>query len=123
VSYAAESFFSFDSTELRPEGKAVLDTFVTELGNTRFDSITVQGHADRLGSTDYNQTLSLARAEAVKAYLVQSGRIDASRVMATGRSESEPVTLPDACKGVRSAPVIACLQPDRRVEIEVSGSR
>lgn len=123
VSYAAESFFSFDSTELRPEGKAVLDTFMAELGNTRFETITVQGHADRLGSTDYNQTLSKARAEAVKAYLVQSGRIDGSRVVATGRSESEPVTLPDACKGVMSAPVIACLQPDRRVEIEVSGSR
>lgn len=123
VSYAAESFFSFDSTELRPEGKVVLDTFIAELGNTRYEMLTVQGHADRLGSTDYNQTLSRARAEAVKVYLVQNGRIEASRVIATGRSESEPVTLPDACKGEMSAPVIACLQPDRRVEIEVSGSR
>lgn len=123
VSYAAESFFSFDSTELRPEGMRALDTFVSELGNTRFETITVQGHADRLGSTEYNQTLSMARAEAVKAYLVGAGRLDGSRIMATGRSESQPVTLPEDCKGPMSAPVVACLQPDRRVEIEVAGSR
>lgn len=123
VSYAAESFFSFDRSELRPEGMRVLDTFISELGNTQFETITVQGHADRLGTTEYNQTLSMARAEAVKAYLVSSGRLDGSRIVATGRSESEPVTLPDACKGPMSAPVIACLQPDRRVQIDVAGSR
>jgi len=58
----------------------------------------------------------------VKVYLVSSGRLDGSRIVATGRGETEPVTLPDACKGPLSAPVIACLQPDRRVEIEVAGS-
>lgn len=123
VSYAAESFFSFDRSELRPEGMRALDTFVSEMGNTRFETITVQGHADRLGTTEYNQTLSMARAEAVKAYLVNTGRLDGSRIVAAGRSESEPVTLPEACKGPMSAPVIACLQPDRRVQIDVAGSR
>jgi OOP family OmpA-OmpF porin len=123
VSYAAESFFTFDRSELRPEGMRALDTFVGELGNTRYETITVQGHADRLGSSEYNQTLSLARAEAVKAYLVNTGRLDGSRIVTAGRSDSEPVTLPDTCKGAMSAPVIACLQPDRRVNIEVSGAR
>ena len=123
VNYAAESFFGFDRSELRPEGMRVLDTFVSELGNTRFETITVQGHADRLGTTEYNQTLSMARAEAVKTYLVNTGRLDGSRIVAVGRSESEPVTLPEACKGPMSAPVIACLQPDRRVQIDVAGSR
>jgi OmpA-OmpF porin, OOP family len=123
VSYAAESFFGFDRSDLRPEGKAALDTFAAELGNTNFDSITVQGHADRFGSTAYNQTLSMERAEAVKAYLVTMSRLDPGKIEAVGRSESEPVTLPDACKGPMSAMVIACLQPDRRVEIEVSGTR
>lgn len=123
VSYAAESFFSFDRSELRPEGMRALDTFVSELGNTQFETITVQGHADRLGTTEYNQTLSKARAEAVKAYLVGTGRLNGDRIVATGRSESEPVTLPDACKGPMSEPVIACLQPDRRVQIDVAGAR
>lgn len=123
VSYAAESFFTFDRSELRPEGKAALDAFAVELGNTRFDNITVQGHADRIGTTAYNQTLSLERAEAVKAYLVNTARLDAAKITATGKSESQPVTVPDGCKGAVSASVIACLQPDRRVEIEVNGKR
>ena len=123
VSYAAESFFGFDKAELRPEGKAALDSFVVELGSTRYDNITVQGHADRIGSTAYNQALSLERAEAVKAYLVSSARLDGTRIVATGRSESEPVTVPDACRGATSPAVIACLQPDRRVMIDVTGSR
>lgn len=123
VSYAAESFFSFDRADLRPQGKAALDSFVTELGGTRYDNITVQGHADRIGTTAYNQTLSLERAEAVKAYLVSSGRLDATRITATGLSESEPVTVPDDCKGASSPAVIACLQPDRRVQIDVTGTR
>lgn len=123
VSYAAESFFGFDKSELRPEGQQALDTFVGELKGTAYDTITVQGHADRIGSTEYNQTLSLARAEAVKTYLVGTGGLDSTKIATLGKSESQPVTLPEACKGPVSAPVVACLQPDRRVEIEVTGSR
>lgn len=123
VSYAAESFFTFDRSELRPEGRSALDTFVSQLKGSSYDTITVQGHADRLGSTEYNQTLSLARADAVKAYLVSSGGLDANKINAVGKSETEPVTLPEACKGPMSANVVACLQPDRRVEIEVAGTR
>ena len=123
VSYSAESFFNFDQSELRPEGRQALDTFVGELKGTTFDTITVQGHADRIGTTEYNQTLSQARAEAVKTYLVSTGGLDSTKIAAKGRSESEPVTLPEACKGPVTAAVVACLQPDRRVEIEVTGSR
>jgi OmpA-OmpF porin, OOP family len=123
VSYAAESFFTFDRAELRPEGKAALDTFGSELSGASFDTITVQGHADRIGTTAYNQTLSLERAEAVKAYLVSSARLDPSKITTAGMSESQPVTVPDACKGAVTPEVIACLQPNRRVEIEVVGKR
>jgi len=56
VSYAAESFFTSGRSELRPEGKEALDTFVRVLGDTGFDTLTVQGYADRLGTTEYNQT-------------------------------------------------------------------
>jgi OmpA-OmpF porin, OOP family len=83
----------------------------------------VQGHADRIGTTAYNQTLSLDRAEAVKAYLVNTARLDGAKITTSGMSESQPVTVPDACKGAVSASVIACLQPNRRVAIEVSGKR
>jgi OOP family OmpA-OmpF porin len=123
VSYAAESFFAFDRSELKPEGKTALDTFASQLKGSSYDTITVQGYADRLGAPAYNQTLSMARAESVKSYLVSNGQLDGSKIATSGKGEMEPVTLPDACRGSMSERVIACLQPDRRVEIEVSGTR
>jgi OOP family OmpA-OmpF porin len=123
VRFSAETLFSFDQSELRPDGKTALDGFAQELKGSQFEVITVTGHADRLGSSAYNQTLSTQRAEVVKAYLVSSG-ISASKISAAGKSESEPVTSPDACQGDKpTAKLIACLQPDRGVEIEVTASR
>lgn len=123
VSYAAESFFAFDRSELQPAGQQALDAFVVQMRGASFDAITVQGYADRLGSVACNQTLSLARADAVKAYLVSTGGLDANKIKTAGRNESAPVTLPDDCKGPMSASVVACLQPDRRVELQVIGWR
>lgn len=124
VSYSAESMFGFDASTLQPAGRAALDTFAAELAGTNFDTVTVEGHTDRLGSTAYNQTLSMQRAEAVKQYLAQSGRVDGSKIKTVGAGESTPTTKPEDCKGkVASATLIACLQPDRRVELEVSGTR
>jgi OOP family OmpA-OmpF porin len=124
VSYSAESLFGFDKSTVRPEGMAALDSFAAELAGAQFDSVTVEGHTDRLGSTAYNQSLSEQRAEAVKNYLVTQGKVDPAKIKAVGMSESTPVTKPEDCKGTaQSATLIACLQPDRRVEIEVSGTR
>jgi OOP family OmpA-OmpF porin len=124
VSFSAESLFGFDQSAIKPEGKAALDRFAAEAQTTQFDVIIVEGHTDRLGSTAYNQRLSTQRADAVKAYLVSAGGVDASRINAIGRGESTPVTPAGLCKGERpTAALIACLQPDRRVELEVTGSR
>jgi OOP family OmpA-OmpF porin len=124
VQISAETLFTFDQADLRPEGKTALDNFANELKGSRFDVITVVGHADRLGTTAYNQTLSMQRADVVKTYLVSSGGLDAAKVSAVGKSETEPVTQPETCKGNKpTARLIACLQPDRGVEIEVTGSR
>lgn len=123
VSYSAASLFGFDQSALRPEGKAALDTFAGELAGARFENVTVEGHTDRLGTTAYNQTLSQSRADAVKTHLVAAGHIDPAKITAVGKGESQPVTQLDQCKGGASAKVIACLQPDRRVVIEVAGSR
>lgn len=124
VSFSADSLFRFDQSSVQPDGKAALDQFARELQGTRFDVVTVEGHTDRLGSTAYNQRLSVERAEAVKAYLVATDGIDAAKISAVGKGESEPVTRQDECKGSqRNAKLIACLQPDRRVEVEVNGTR
>jgi OOP family OmpA-OmpF porin len=124
VSYNAESIFGFDHADMRPEGRAALDTFAREVDGSSFDEIQVEGHADRLGTPAYNQQLSLQRAETVKSYLVTSGRLDPMKIRAVGRGESMPVTQPGDCKGsVASTKLIACLQPDRRVDIDVVGTR
>jgi OOP family OmpA-OmpF porin len=124
VSFSAESLHEFDKSALQDEGRRALDTFLKELEGTSFDMVTVEGHTDRLGTPDYNQRLSQERADAVKAYLVSTGKVDPMKITAVGKGESNPVTSPEACRGAAAtAALIACLQPDRRVEIEVSGTR
>lgn len=124
VSFSAESLFAFDRWMLQPEGKQALDGLSRELQGTRLDTVAVEGHADRLGSAAYNQTLSMQRAEAVKAYLVSSGGVPADRIRASGHGEDKPVTQPADCKGTKATPALrACLQPDRRVDVEVNGQR
>ena len=80
------------------------------------------GHTDRIGSATYNQKLSLRRADSVKAYLVSKG-VPANRIFTDGKGKTQPVTKPGECRGPKTRKVIACLQPDRRVEIEVIGTR
>jgi OOP family OmpA-OmpF porin len=122
VVFDAGALFDFDVYQLRPEGRSSLDDFVSRLKGTTLGMIRAVGHADRLGSEGYNQILSEDRAEAVKAYLVSKG-IEPDRVRAEGRGATQPVTKPGECAGGKNAKVIACLQADRRVGIEVAGTR
>lgn len=101
-----------------------LDTFAGELKGTSYDVISVEGHTDRLGTAAYNQKLSAERADSVKSYLVSSGGVDGTKISATAKGETQPVTQADECKGNKAtAKLIACLQPDRRVVVEVMGTR
>lgn len=124
VRFSADSLFTFDQSTLKPEGRAALDRFAKELNGTRFEVINVEGHTDRLGSEPYNQALSQRRAKTVADHLVAQGGIDATKISVVGKGESTPVTKPGECKGSKpTASLIACLQPDRRVEVEVTGTR
>ena len=122
MSFSADALFAFDQSALQPEGKAMLDDFVLQLNGATYDTISATGHADRFGSPDYNQQLSERRANAVKDYLI-SKQVLASRITVEGKGETQPVTKPTDCAGARSAKVIACLQPDRRVDIEMTGTK
>ena len=124
VNFSAESLFAFDRAEVAPEGRVALDRFAKEMAGTRFDVVVVVGHTDRIGSSAYNQRLSEQRASAVKNYLVASGGIDGARITTEGKGAANAVTGPQDCKGeVQNAKLIACLQADRRVEVEVTGTR
>lgn len=122
MSFSADALFAFDKSVLKPEGKAMLDDLASQLNGTTYDLISATGHTDRFGSNDYNQKLSERRANAVKDYLV-SKDILASRIGAEGKGETQPMTKAGECTGAKSAKVIACLQPDRRVDVEMQGTK
>ena len=124
VSFSADSLFDFGKDTVRPAGKEALDAFAAQLKGAQFDVITVTGYTDRIGSHAYNMNLSARRAEAVKSYLVEIAGIPADKITARGADGSEPVTKPDECIGQQRTPkLIACLQPDRRVDVEVVGTQ
>jgi len=122
ISFSADALFAFDKSDLKPEGRAMLDDLVSKSSGATYEHIIATGHADRFGSPDYNQKLSERRAHAVKDYLV-SRNIQAGRIDAAGKGESQPMTKAEDCKGPKSVKVVACLQPDRRVDVEMTGTK
>lgn len=121
---SAGSFFGFDKATINPSGQQALDKFSADIRGADFDVITVTGHTDRIGSHTYNQKLSTRRAEVVKAYLVESAGIPSNKITTKGLDGSDPVTKPGECKGKKvTNELIACLAPDRRVEVEVAATR
>ena len=122
VTLSADTLFDFDKAVLKPEGKARLDQLAAESKGMKLEVIMAVGHTDRIGSAAYNQKLSERRAAAVKTYLVSKG-VDANRVYTEGKGKTQPVTG-TKCDGIKNRKeLIACLQPDRRVDVEVIGSK
>jgi OOP family OmpA-OmpF porin len=113
VTYAADAFFDFDKSVLKPEGKAKLDDLVGKIQGINLEVIIAVGHTDSVGSDAYNQKLSVRRAESVKAYLVSKG-IEKNRVYTEGKGEKQPVADNKTAEGRAK---------NRRVEIEVVGTR
>ena len=113
VTYAADAFFDFDKSVLKPEGKAKLDDLVGKVKDINLEVIIAVGHTDYVGTDAYNQKLSVARSEAVKAYLVSKG-IEKNRVYTEGKGEKQPVADNKTKEGRAK---------NRRVEIEVVGTR
>lgn len=122
ITLEESTLFDFDRAELRPQGRTALDELVRDLDDVTYEVIIVTGHTDRIGAREYNLDLSSRRANTVRDYLVSAG-IPASVITARGVNSDQPVTTPQQCEGQRGAALIACLQPDRRVEVEIRATR
>ena len=122
INFSADALFDFDKSELKPKGQSMLDDLVGVLKGATYEVVLAIGHTDRIGSVQYNQKLSVKRAESVKNYLIEKG-IPANRVYAEGKGKSQPVTKAGDCKMKNRKALIACLQPDRRVDVEVTGTK
>lgn len=124
LKFALKSDVLFDvgKSALKPKGKLALDAVHTEIqqANLKTKAITVFGYADRMGNATANQKLSEARANTVASYLRAKGQADET-IRAEGRGISDPVTG-NTCDKITGAKLSACLAPDRRVELEASGT-
>lgn len=122
IELSADESFEPGKAELRAETKTKLNRLVMELKDLDYDLIVITGHADRTGSAAANQRLSERRAIAAHNYLVSEG-IPANKMQSSGKGSSQPVTKPGDCAGLQHKPLAACLAPDRRMEIRISGTR
>lgn len=136
INLAADALFHFDryqTKDLLPKGKQTLTTLANKLKNNYIiiKKIELTGHTDRMGNVKYNEKLGLNRAKTVKSYLSNHGVKYPMFTASAG--ENEPVT--DGCyhltapletaTGVEKTRVSdklrACLQPDRRVVVKITG--
>lgn len=117
ITLDAETYFNFDKATLKPGAVDKLDALVERIKNAEgVNKLTITGHADRIGPEAYNQKLSERRAESVRDYLAQ--RLDSAsmaNVETMGKGESEPL---QQCPDMRGNKLIACLAPNRRVDVD-----
>jgi len=121
ATFQKDETFAFDRYALTPAAKTRLDADVIGKLATcaSIEAVVIEGHADRLGSQQYNQKLSERRADSVKAYLVSKGT-DRNKVETIGMGKTVPAaSCPDSKD--RKA-LIACLAPSRRAIISIKGA-
>jgi OOP family OmpA-OmpF porin len=121
ITLASKALFDFDKAVLKPEGRQAIDNdIIAKLKSVqKLELVLVTGHTDRLGTQQYNQKLSERRADAVRDYLVSKG-VPKDRIETLGMGKTQPVPGV-VCNQKNLKELIACLQPHRRVEVEVKG--
>ena len=107
------ALFEFDKSELKPEGKEKIKEYREQAKDelSRADKVIITGYTDNVGEPDYNSTLSLQRAEAVRDYLISLGA-DPTKFQVSGAGEAKPIADNSTEEGRAK---------NRRVEVEVIG--
>jgi len=121
VTFQKDETFAFDRYALTQAAQQRLDQDVVgRLAScASVDAVVIEGHADRLGSQQYNQKLSERRADSVKTYLVGKGTAR-DRIETIGMGKTVPATFCPDSKDRKA--LIACLAPSRRAIISIKGA-
>jgi OOP family OmpA-OmpF porin len=106
--------FKFDSAVLTAQGQEALNALIKQIKPS--NTVSVVGHTDRIGAPAYNQQLSVARAQAVVAYLSSKAK---ANYTTAGVGSSRPSGKTAQCSGPVNQKLIDCLAPDRRVVITI----
>jgi OOP family OmpA-OmpF porin len=106
----ADTFFDFDKSTIKPEGRQILDQVASQVNTLNLETLIATGHTDSIGTEQYNQGLSERRANSVKSYLIDKG-VPADRIYAEGKGETQPVATNKTREGRAQ---------NRRVEITLS---
>lgn len=124
IDLAADTLFKFNGSseaDLLPKGRQEILNVAQQISSqfVSVQQINLVGHTDRLGSAQYNQVLGQNRANTVRNILVQNG-VDAAVIHTQSAGKNQPVT--DGCFAIQARETLqACLQPDRRVSVEILG--
>ena len=113
VTFATDTYFDFDKSNLKPDERTKLTNLANRAKAINLEVVIAVGHADSVGPDDYNQRLSMRRAEAVKNFLATQG-IEKNRIYTEGKGEKSPVADNKTREGRAK---------NRRVEVEVVGTR
>lgn len=113
LSLRGETLFDLNKSEVKSEGKQVLDRLIDQIRDLNVEVILVVGHTDSAGNSAKNQKLSERRAEAVKAHLIGKG-IASARVYTEGKAETQPI----GDNGTETGRA-----KNRRAEVEIIGTR
>jgi OOP family OmpA-OmpF porin len=115
----------FNKTELTADNKKELDEFLAKEVKplTTVGAVIITGHTDRIGSEKYNKKLSEKRALGAKDYVVGKG-IDQKLIFWEGKAAKQPIPVTKFCENkMKRKQLIECLAPNRRVTVEVVGTK
>jgi OOP family OmpA-OmpF porin len=106
--------FEFNKADIKPESFPLLEQVAKVMnGHPEIRAVRIEGHTDKVGSADYNQHLSAARALAVKTFLFDVGKVDGTRLSTRGYGFDRPVTTNETEEGRAQ---------NRRVEFLILGA-
>ena len=109
----ADANFDFDKSSVRPEDAARMLGELGKAGKVTWQSVNATGYTDSVGTREYNQALSVRRANAVKTLLVDKG-VEGDMIATAGKAERDPVASNETAEGRAQ---------NRRTAIEFEGVR